>query len=151
LGVNYVRLADYNDSVQAQLAKLALDEAEIPCRVGDTDVLQSTLGSVSLYIGEGDVAKARKVLGSIETSAPKPTQRAQLDSSELRVRRAFRTAFAAFLILPGVLHLYSLWILFGVRWATLAAPARRLYVWTIVIDSMVLGPLGWFIARAVFL
>lgn len=149
--MNYIRLADYNNSVQAQLAKLALDDAQIPCRVSDSDVLQSTLGSVSLFVVAAKAAEARAVLRSLESTSSKPARREHSDSSDVCVRRAFRIALAALFILPGPLHLYSLWVLFGARWGALGASSRTLYRLTILIDSLVLGAIGWFVARVVSL
>jgi len=143
---SFVPLTDYSDSVQAQLAKLALDEAGIACRVNDTDVLQNTLGRVTLYVAADHQDEAREVLGLESGKEKAARRRPAVDSGAARVRRAFRTSLAAFLLLPGVLHLYSLWMLLGVSFPALDASSRTVYKRTVAIDALALVPAGWFIA-----
>lgn len=53
----------YGSSVEAQLAKSLLESSGVTCHVDDMDLLQSTLGRVTLYVAQADVERAREILG----------------------------------------------------------------------------------------
>lgn len=147
-----VTVADFASTAEAELAQSILEGEGIPAFLeGGTLVnwawfLSNAVGGVKLQVPEGSLQRAREILqqasaAETEDSAAEgehgtpedPLQTADDESETLptdpgdaEAARAFRAAVLGCFLCPGLLHLYSLWVL-AILW----------------IDRMPLSPRGW--------
>lgn len=69
-------------------------------------------------------------------------------AAEQAIRRAWWTAIIGLVVCPGVLHLYSLGVLFilGFWNQPLSPRARWMYAGALMVDGLALAGVGWLIA-----
>ncbi len=122
-----VTLASYSDPIQARMVSQRLEAVGIPTYVnGDTSAgllggFNASIATVKLDVAESDVERAREVLDvppPAESAAPEPADEMEpeedLNSSEALAERAWRAALLGLITLPGLVHLFSLWLAFKV-------------------------------------
>lgn len=139
---DFATLISFGSIGEAHVAAGLLDAAGIECRVPDENAASTiphaapAMGGYRLQVRREDFARARAVLAddSDEDEAPGPPRiaddpdDARPNPREAAALRAWKAAVIGWILLPVVLHLYSLWHLSSVlRYDafTLSAGARR--------------------------
>ena len=139
-----VVLASFGSPLEAELARAFLESRAIPCSVADAvhvagsplesafgRPLPSVLSGVRVYVDDDDADRARAVLEEY-TSTLKDSKDHPESNDEL-VARAFRASLGSAL-LPGVLNLFSLWLLRGVDRSALQPSGRRQFWIALVLN-----------------
>jgi hypothetical protein len=128
---------------EAELSASYLRDHEIRARV-DNDVLANmdpfysdVFGGVRLHVRRIDAERADELLTALE--AAEKQARAERDPTTAADRTADRALVGAVLgmMLPIVVHAYSLWLALGVDWQALSARGRRRLAIAVVIDVAV--------------
>ncbi len=134
----------YGSPHEAELGRALLESREIACRLKD-DILVGTallyeaaLGGVKLIVAAEDEARARALLDDHEASL-KAERRKVEETHSQRVTRAWRTSLVALIVCPGILNLFSLWLLARSSYGKLDAKARRRYWLALLVDGLVLA------------
>jgi hypothetical protein len=139
---------------EAELSANYLREHEIRARV-DNDVLANmdpfysdVFGGVRLHVRRGDAERAEALLQELE--AAEKQARAERDPTTVADRTADRALAGAVLgvLLPVVLHAFSLWLALRVDWHVLSAKGRRRMKFAIALDFAAFAIVGLAIAYA---
>jgi hypothetical protein len=150
-------LASFGSPLEAELARAFLESREISCSVADAAhkagspleaafgrPLPSVLFGVRVYVDADDAERARVALEEY-TSTLKDSD-SHREASDARVARAFR-AFLGSALLPGVLNLFSLWLLRGVHYSGLQPSGRRKFWVVLVLNLAALATIAYLWAR----
>jgi len=139
---------------EAELSASYLRDHEIRARV-DNDVLANmdpfysdVFGGVRLHVRRIDAERADELLRELE--AAEKQARAERDPTTAADRTADRALVGAVLgmMLPLVVHAYSLWLALRVDWQALSARGRRRLAIAVVIDVAVFAVAALAIAYA---
>jgi hypothetical protein len=139
---------------EAELSASYLRDHEIRARV-DNDVLANmdpfysdVFGGVRLHVRRIDAERADELLKELE--AAEKQARAERDPTTAADRTADRALVGAVLgmMLPLVVHAYSLWLALRVDWQALSARGRRRLAIAVVIDVAVFAVAALAIAYA---
>jgi hypothetical protein len=139
---------------EAELSASYLRDHEIRARV-DNDVLANmdpfysdVFGGVRLHVRRIDAERADELLKQLE--AAEKQARAERDPTTAADRTADRALVGAVLgmMLPVVVHAYSLWLALRVDWQALSARGRRRLTIAVVIDVAVFAVAALAIAYA---
>lgn len=146
-------VAAFDTLMEAELARGRLEAEGIGARIVDGNTvsiaqhLSGALGGVKLVVAESDHAAARALLFAPsaladddhalapEPEAPLPT----LDTPDGVAERALRAAVLGFVLLPPLLHLWSLALAARVRGQPLSERARRRLTIALVLDGVALA------------
>ena len=155
-----VVVARFTNLIDAELAKSVLDGAGIACALQNDHVvgvlphLYNAVGGVEVCVGEDDVEAARTLLEEpFPKEPPKDPRLSAADDlpegdevdvptpADAQATRAFRAAVLALLILPGILNVYSVYLLWTLRRlpGELSARGRRHATLAVVFNLL----LGW--------
>jgi hypothetical protein len=139
---------------EAELSASYLRDHEIRARV-DNDVLANmdpfysdVFGGVRLHVRRIDAERADELLKELE--AAEKQARAERDPTTAADRAADRALVGAVLglMLPVIVHAYSLWLAVRVDWQALSLRGRRRLTIAVVIDVVVFAVAGLAIAYA---
>ncbi|HVR20258.1 MAG TPA: hypothetical protein VMS65_11195, partial [Polyangiaceae bacterium] len=139
---------------EAELSASYLRDHEIRARV-DNDVLANmdpfysdVFGGVRLHVRRIDAERADELLRELE--AAEKQARAERDPTTAADRTADRALVGAVLglMLPILVHAYSLWLALRVDWKALSARGRRRLTIAVVIDVLVFALAALAIAYA---
>lgn len=144
-------VAAFDTLMEAELARGRLESEGIGARIVDGNTvgiaqhLSSALGGAKVVVAESDLGAARSILfapsalveddAAPEPEAPLPT----LDTPDGIAERALRAAVLGFVLLPPLLHLWSLVLLAQVAGKPLSAKGRSRLRMALVLDGAALA------------
>lgn len=145
----WVTLARLPTMEEAQVARSMLEADGIDARLAEEHTasmawhLTPLLGGIRLMVQPRDLARARALFDredddepAEEPGAPEDPDSLELPFRERAARRAWYAAIIGLVILPGVLHLYSLYLLSQINTPgrPLSPRAHRRLPWTLAAD-----------------
>jgi hypothetical protein len=148
----------FESPVEAEMLAGLLRSEGIRVRVADAQSIgvnplwSNTLGGVKIYIPAADAGRVEEIVRDLESQAkgdgaasdagddePAVPGRAEADAA---ARRAFNAAVVGFGFCPGVFHLYSLALVFGLDRSVLSERGRRKRTWALALDALALAAIG---------
>jgi hypothetical protein len=132
--------------------------------VGPNPLMNIAYGGVKVRVNETQFERANELLTELDQSSrdieatsetdsnddAEPSQALSVSSdSEKRVRRAHAVALVGLVTLPGIVHVYALYLALTVRNDELSDKARGLRRFTLVTSTVMVGFAMWVVATIV--
>ena len=120
--------------------------------VGPNPLMNVAYGGVKVRVSENDVERANALLGELDELARDAESNDDDDSSALasqqthdekRIRRAHAATLIGLVTLPGVVHLYALYLALTVRSSQLSSKGKSLRTFSLVLSTVVVGFAAW--------
>jgi hypothetical protein len=129
--------------------------------VGPNPLMNIAFGGVKVRVNETELERANELLAELdnlsrEASSSDDSDQAdssrfasELSDKEKRIRRAHAATLVGLVTLPGIVHLYALYLALTVRDAELSDKGRSLRKFTLVLSTVMVGFALWVAAMIV--
>ena len=126
--------------------------------VGPNPLMNIAYGGVKVRVNENEYERANGLLAELDDSSRDADSSDEPDASHLasalsedekRIRRAHAATLVGLVTLPGIVHLYALYLAFPVRNTELSDTARSQRRFTLVLSSVMVGFAMWLVAMIV--
>ena len=122
--------------------------------VGPNPLMNIAYGGVKVRVSEDEFERANGLLAELDDSSrdadssdePDANQASALSEDEKRIRRAHAATLVGLVTLPGIVHLYALYLALPVRNAELSDTGKNLRRFTLVLSTVMVGFATWVVA-----
>jgi hypothetical protein len=120
--------------------------------IGQNPFMNIAYGGVKVRVNETEFERANELLAELDDSSRDADPSDEPDSNhvasapsedEKRIRRAQTATLIGLVTLPGIIHLYSLYVALTVRVTELSNQGKRLRTFTLVVSTIMVGFALW--------
>ena len=114
--------------------------------VGPNPLMNIAYGGIKVRVPDDEVERATALLAELDDASlvndsdpPAPP----MSNDERRIRRAHAAALIGIVLGPGIVHLYSLYLVLSVRDPDLSDKGKSLRTFTLALSTIMVGLASW--------